>query len=84
MQFTIKQARSYAGLTQEQAAKALGVCRHRYMKIEKNQGSATVAELNGISRITGIPIRDFILAPNSTNVDNSVTEREVGEERQPG
>lgn len=70
MQFTIKQARTHAGLTQEQAAKAIGVCRHRYMKIEKDQNEATVAELNNLSRITGIPIRDFILVTNSTKVDS--------------
>lgn len=70
MQFTIKQARKYGGLTQEQAALALGVCRHRYMKIEKDQSEATVAELNCLSRITGIPLRDFILELNPTNVDN--------------
>lgn len=69
MQFTIKQARTYAGLTQEQTAKAMGICRHRYMKIEKDQNEATVAELNNISQITGIPIRDFILVKSSTNVD---------------
>lgn len=70
MQFTIKQARKYAGLTQEQAAQAINVCRHRYMKIEKSPGEATVSELNCLSRITGIPLRDFILDLNSTNVEN--------------
>lgn len=70
MQFTIKQARTYAGLTQEQTAKSMGICRHRYMKIERDQNEATVAELNNISKITGIPIRDFILSNNSTNVEN--------------
>lgn len=69
MQFTIKQARKYAGLTQEQAAMALSVCRHRYMKIEKDPSEATVAELNCLSRITGIPLRDFILELKSTNVE---------------
>lgn len=69
MQFTIKQARTYAGLTQEQAANAIGVCHHRYMKIEKDQESATVAELNRFSKATGIPLRDFILVPKSTIVE---------------
>lgn len=75
MRFTIKQARTYAGLTQEQAANAIGVCRHRYMKIEKDQESATVAELNKLSKATGIPLRDFILVTNSTNVESVVEER---------
>ena len=71
MQFTIKQARNYAGLTQQQTATAMGICRHRYMKIERNQKEATVGELNSLSRITGIPIRDFILVTDSTNVEVS-------------
>lgn len=75
MQFTIKQARTYAGLTQEQAANAIGVCRHRYMKIEKDQESATVAELNKFSKATGIPLRDFILVSDSTNVVSMIEER---------
>lgn len=70
MQFTLKQARKYANLTQEQAATALGVCRHRYMKIEKNQNEATVAELNALSRITGIPLGAFILVQDSTKVES--------------
>lgn len=69
MQFTIKQARKYANLTQAEAAQAIQACRHRYMKIEKNPSEATVAELNAISRATGIPLRDFILTTNSTNVE---------------
>lgn len=69
MQFTIKQARKYANLTQEQVANAIGVCRHRYMKIEKDQNEATVAELNALSRATGIPLGAFILVQDSTKVE---------------
>lgn len=69
MQFTVKQARKYAGLTQAEAAEKIGICRHRYMKIEKNPDDATVAELNRLSHITGIPLRDFILERISTKVD---------------
>lgn len=77
MQFTIKQARKYAGYTQAAIANAIGVCRHRYMKIEKNQEDATVAELNNISRVTGIPVSNFILLPRSTKVDNSDSENQL-------
>ena len=70
MRFTIKQARTHAGLTQEQTATAIGVCRHRYMKIEKNPENATVSELNKLSKVTGIQLSDFILASDSTNVDS--------------
>lgn len=70
MQFTIKQARQYAGLTQAQVAESIGVCRHRYMKIEKDPNEATVAELNKLAKTTGIPMRDLILLSDSTNVDS--------------
>lgn len=70
MQFTIKQARQYAGLSQAQVAEAIGVCRHRYMKIEKDPNSATVSELNKVSKATGIPMRDFLLFSDSTNVES--------------
>lgn len=61
MKFTLRQARTYAGLTQEQAAAATGICRHRYMKIEKDQSSATIAELVRFSEATGIPFEDLML-----------------------
>ena len=69
MQFTIEQARKYAGLTQEQMGKSIGVHRQTYMKIEKNPSTATVGQLNKISNITGIPIGNFILREESTNVE---------------
>lgn len=70
MQFTIKQARQYAGLTQAQMAESLGVCRHRYMKIEKDINSATVAELRKVAAVAGVPMRDLVLLSASTTVDS--------------
>lgn len=78
MQFTIKQARKYAGFTQAKLANAIGVCRHRYMKIEKSQEDATVSELNKISKVTGIPVSNFILLTSSTNVDSESDEAQEG------
>lgn len=70
VQFTIKQARQYAGLTQAQMAESLGVCRHRYMKIEKDIRSATVEELQKVAVATGIPMRDLVFLSDITNVDS--------------
>lgn len=70
MQFTIKQARQYAGLTQAQVAESIGVCRHRYMKIEKDISSATVAELQKVAAATGVPMRDLVFPSDLTNVDS--------------
>lgn len=61
MKFTLRQARTYAGLTQAQAAEATGICRHRYMKIEKDPSTATIAELAKFSEVTGIPFEDLVL-----------------------
>jgi len=69
MQFTIEQARKYAGFTQEQMGKAIGVHRSTYMKIEKDPTTATVHQINLISDVTGIPIGNFILGFNSTKVE---------------
>lgn len=70
MQFTIKQARKYAGLTQADVAKTLGIDRSTYVKIEKNVSRATVGQISMIARRTGIPANDIILPWNSTYVDN--------------
>ena len=69
MQFTIRQARSHAGLTQSDVAKKLGIDRGTYMKIEKEPPRATIRQINMISEITGIPVEDIFLGCNSTIVD---------------
>lgn len=53
--FTVKQARRHANLTQHYMADALGVCIDTYRKIENNPEEATVAQAKIISRETGIP-----------------------------
>ena len=69
MQLTIEQARKYAGFTQEQMGKAIGVHRSTYIKIEKGPTVATVHQINMVSDVTGIPIGNFILGSNSTKVE---------------
>ena len=56
MVFTIKQARTHAGLTQADMAKQLNIDRSTYIKLEKDVSRATVGQINLISKITGIPI----------------------------
>lgn len=70
MQFTLKQARTHAGLTQAEIAKKLGIDRSTYIKIEKDVSRATVGQINLIAHITGIPMADIFLSENSTLVDN--------------
>lgn len=71
MQFTIRQARSHAGLTQSDVAKKLGIDRGTYMKIEKEPPRATIRQINMISEITGIPVENIFLGCNSTIVDKT-------------
>lgn len=69
MQFTLRQARAYAGLTQAEMAKNLNIDRGTYIKLEKDPSEATVKQLNAISHITGVPLTEIFLGCNSTNVE---------------
>ena len=70
MQFTLKQARTHAGLTQADVADSLGIDRGTYLRMEKDPQRATIRQINQISQITGIPVSDIFLGCNSTKVDN--------------
>lgn len=59
LRFTLRQARTHAGLTQAEMAEELGIDRTTYIKIEKDQSRATVRQLYCISRVTGIPVTWF-------------------------
>lgn len=66
MGFSVKQARQYAGFTQLEMAKKLGVSRDTYRKIELSPETASVAIAKKISVIVGIPIDQIFFAQNST------------------
>lgn len=74
MQFTLRQARTHAGMTQADMANALGIDRGTYLRMEKDPQKATVRQLNVVSEITGIPVNDIFLGCNSTNVENGQEE----------
>lgn len=59
MRFTIRQARTHAGLTQAEMARELGVERTTYIRLEKDQSRVTMGQLDRISRVTGIPAAWF-------------------------
>ena len=69
LQFTIKQARHFAGFTQAELAKRLGIDRGTYIKIEKEPPRATIGQISKISALTGIPVGDIFLGCKSTFVD---------------
>ena len=64
--FTVKQARQMMGLTQEQMAQEMGICRDTYRRIECNPESATIAQGRRIAEITHIAFDSIIFARNST------------------
>ncbi len=66
MGFSVKQARQYAGFTQLEMAKKLGVSRDTYRKIELSPETASVALAKKISVIVGIPIDQIFFAQSST------------------
>jgi len=64
--FTVKQARQYAGFTQDQMAEKLGISRSSYIYLEKHPDRATVAQAKSISAITGIDFDNLFFEANST------------------
>ena len=66
MAFSVKQARQYAGYTQVEMAKKLGVSRDTYRKIEMFPEESSVAIAKKISDIVGIPIDQIFFVNNST------------------
>lgn len=66
MRYTVKQARMFAGLTQQDMANELCVHRTTYIRLEENPDSITVGQAKVISRVTGVPIDDIFFARDST------------------
>jgi len=54
MQFTVKQARVLADLTQAEVAQKLCICEQTYRKIERNPDTATVKQAQAISQLFGL------------------------------
>ena len=75
MQFTLRQARAHAGLTQADMARSLGVDRGTYLRIEKDPQRATIKQINAISILTGIPVQDIFLGCVSTKVESEDIEK---------
>lgn len=65
-QFTVKQARQYAGKTQKEMADKMGVCRDKYRKLEENPEEFTIKNALRFSEITCLSIDDISFSKNST------------------
>lgn len=66
MGFSVKQARQYAGLTQVEVARKLGISRDSYRKIEVSPETASISMAKKFSEIVGIPIDQIFFAEIST------------------
>lgn len=65
-QFTVKKARRYANLTQQEVAKELDICRDTYRKLEKNPEEFTIKQAKLFSKITNLPLDDIFFGTSST------------------
>ena len=65
-QFTVKQARQFAGKTQKQIAEEMGVCRDKYRKLEENPEEFTIKNALKFAAITHLSIDDISFVKNST------------------
>ena len=63
--FNLKQARLYAGMTQDEMADALKIHRSTYRRLERDISRATVAQVQTVSRVTGVPLASLFLAADS-------------------
>lgn len=63
---TLRQARLLADIKQDEMAKALGVSRYIYMKLEKNPDLATIAQAKAISGILKVPYDEIFFGRYST------------------
>ena len=69
MNYSVKQSRYIAGMTQMQMAEKMGVSRDTYRKIEANPDSATIAQGKKIAKITGIAFESIFLSSTLQKVD---------------
>ena len=66
MPMSLKAARQISGLTQKEMAEKMGVCRHTYMKYERQPSQVPVGAAKAISEITGISIDEIFFDLQST------------------
>ena len=60
MEFTIKKARQYAGLTQQETAEKLGISTKTYQNYENGKTAMSIDKAKKFSSITNIPLSNII------------------------
>lgn len=66
MKYTPKMARQFAGYTQMEMAKKLGISRDTYRRIEANPETATISQGKKIAAVTGISFDAIFFGTDST------------------
>lgn len=66
MAMSLKAARQISGLTQKEMAEKMGICRHTYMKYEKEPNQIPIGAAKAISKITGVGIDEIFFGHKST------------------
>lgn len=62
MEFTIKKARQYAGLTQQETAEKLGISTKTYQNYENGKTAMRIDKAKKFSSITNIPLSKIIFS----------------------
>lgn len=60
MKFTLKQARSYAGLTQKEVANKLGISTLTYSNYERGKSDISAKQAKKFSKLVGIEMDNLI------------------------
>lgn len=68
MKFTLKQARDYAGFTQDEVAKKLGIATVTYGNYERGEREFKVKAAKKFSKIVGIKFDDLIFPDKKVHV----------------
>lgn len=68
---TLKKARLISEISQTDMAKAIGVSRGTYLKLERNPDMATIAQAKAISKLLNIPYDEIFFGNDSTLGRNS-------------
>lgn len=66
MQFSLKMARQFAGLTQMEMAEKIGVSRDTYRRIEASPETATISQGKKIAAVTGVSFDAIFFGTEST------------------
>lgn len=72
MQFSLKMARQFAGLTQMEMAEKIGVSRDTYRRIEASPETATISQGKKIAAVTGVSFDAIFFGTESTKSRVSV------------